>query len=184
MRKIISVHEDEKKKRKNQFIIGGILIFIIVSSLLGYAFQNQDATGSSSSNSTLDYNGITFTNQNGFWAVNYGNQRIAFTYHPSQIPAVDLINLTKSINDFSNKSIYINSYDINAETEMKMDLYPFASEIKDAQLPADCNNNFIIIQNGSLGIRQQQNCIFISGQGEDLIKLEDNILFKIFGIRQ
>lgn len=185
MRKIISKHEEGKKKKRSQFIVGGILIFIMVSSLLGYAFQNQNATGTSSSNSTLDYNGITFANQNGFWAVNYGTQRIVFTYHPAQIPSADLTNFTKNINDFSNKSLYINSYDLNAESEIRTDLFPFASEIKNAQIPPEnCANNFIIIQNGSSGIRQEQNCIFISGQGEDLIKLVDNVLFKIFGIRQ
>jgi len=196
MRKIISKYEEGKKKRRTQFIVGGILIFIMVFSLLGYAFQDQNINGGSSSNSTLDYNGISFVNQNGLWAVNYGNQRIAFTYHPSQIPSADLTNLTKNIDNFSGKPLYINSYDYNAESEIKMDLSPFASEIKDAclegadcnqnsQLPVkNCGDNFIIIQNGSGNVRQEQNCIFISGQGEDLIKLTDNVLFKIFGIRQ
>jgi hypothetical protein len=185
MRKIISKHEEGKKKKRSQFIVGGILIFIMVSSLLGYAFQNQNATGTSSSNSTLDYNGIIFVNQNGLWMVGYGNHTIAFTYHPSQVPSADLTNLTKSITDFSGKPLYINSYDSSAESEIRLDLFPFASEISNAQLPPqNCENNFIIIQNGSSGIRQEQNCIFISGQGEDLIKLVDNILFKIFGIKQ
>jgi len=194
MRKIISKYEEGKKKKRTQFIVGGILIFIMVFSLLGYAFQDQNTNGTSS-NSTLNYNGISFVNQNGFWAVNYGNQRIAFTYHPSQISSEDLTNMTKSIDDFSGKSLYINSYDYNAESEIRVDLSPFASEIKNAclkgencsssQLPIkNCENNFIIIQNGSEGVRQEQNCIFISGQGEDLIKLVDNVLFKIFGIRQ
>ncbi len=194
MRKIISRHEEEKKKKRTQFIVGGILISIMVLSLLGYAFQGQ-STDESSSNSTLDYNGISFTNQNGFWAVNYGNQRIVFTYHPSQILSADLTNMTKSIDNFSGESLYISSYNSFAESEIRMDLLPFASEIKgaclqgencsDSQIPVkNCGDNFIIIQNGSANVMQEQNCIFISGQGEDLIKLVDNILFKIFGIRE
>jgi hypothetical protein len=49
----------------------------------------------------------------------------------------------------------------------------------------DCTNNEIIIQNSSItSINQQQNCIIISGQGQDLIAATDNILFKLLGIKQ
>ncbi len=190
MRKIISKQEEGKKKRRNQFIIGGILIFIMLSSLLGYAFQSQIFNP----NTTITYNGIIFTNQNGVWATGYENQKIAFAYNPSQIPAADLASFTKNINDFSNKSWYIYSYDDSAESELKSNLLPFAAEINDAcpegvacgqGIPVKtCKDNFIVIQNGSENVMQGQNCVLISGQGEDLIKLIDNVLFKIFGIRE
>ena len=194
MRKIISKHEEEKKRKRNQIIIGGILIFIMISSMLGYAFQSQLFNSNSATNETLTYNGIVFTNQNGFWTMNYRNERLVFTYLPSQIPESDLSNLTKDINDFSDKSLYIFSEDYNAESEIGFNLLSFATEIKNA-CPAgiecedeklqirNCEDNFIIIQNGNEGVRQEENCIFISGEGDNLIKLADNVLFKIFGIR-
>lgn len=194
MRKIISKHEEEKKKRRTQFIVGGALIFIMVSSMLGYAFQSQLFDSNSATNATLTYNGIVFTKQNSFWTTSYRNERLVFAYIPSQIAESDLTNLTKSIDDFSNKSLYIFSEDYNAESEIQFNLLPFASEIKNACLDGiECNNealqtktcddNFIIIQNGDESVREEKNCIFIYGEGDNLIKLADNVLFKIFGIR-
>lgn len=194
MRKIIPKHEEERKKRRTQFIVGGALIFIMVSSMLGYAFQSKLFDSNSATNATVTYNGIAFTNQNGFWAMGYGNERLVFTYLPSQIAESDLTNLTKSIDDFSNKSLYIFSEDYNAESEIKFNLLPFASEIKNAcpagiacdneELPIkNCEDNFIIIRSGDESVREEKNCIFIYGEGDNLIKLADNVLFKIFGIR-
>lgn len=166
----------------------------MVSSMLGYAFQSQLFNGNPATNETLTYNGIVFTNQNGFWAANYQNERIAFTYLPSQIPESDLSNLTRDIDDFSDKPLYIFSEDYNAESEIGFNLLPFATEIENACPEGiecedeklqirNCESNFIIIQNGNEGVRQEENCIFISGRGDNLIKLADNVLFKIFGIR-
>ncbi len=194
MRKIISRQEEERKRRRNQFIVGGALIFIMVSSMLGYAFQSQLFNSNPTTNANITYNGIDFTNQNGFWTANYRNERLVFTYIPSQIAESDLTNLTKSIDDFSNKSIYIFSGDYNAESEIKSNLLPFASEIKDAcpagiacdnkELPIkNCEDNFIIIQLGNESVREEKNCIFISVEKDNLVKIADNVLFKIFGIR-
>lgn len=198
MRKIISKQEEEKKKKRNQFIVGGVLIVVMLISVLGYAFQNNLTGNNTSSNTTssINYNGIDFLNQNGFWDANYSGNILTFTYNPSQISPQDLTNITKTINDFSNKSLYIYSDDYNSESEIRSNLYSFSTSVIDAcpigmqcnqtqfVQNIDCSNNFIIIQNGSNEVRQIQNCIYISGQGQDLIKTVDNVLFKIFGIRQ
>ncbi|MDD5699720.1 MAG: hypothetical protein PHH00_00810 [Candidatus Nanoarchaeia archaeon] len=192
MRKIIPKHVEERKKRRSQFIVGGVLMFIMISSMLGYAFQSQLFDSNSATNATVTYNGMVFTSQNGFWTTGYRNEQLAFAYNPLQIAESDLTNLTKSIDDFSNKSLYIFSGDFNAESEIRFNLLPFASEIKNA-CPAgiecngaeirNCEDNFIIIQPGDESAREEKNCIFIYGEGDNLIKLADNILFKIFGIK-
>jgi hypothetical protein len=185
MRKIVSKHEEERRKRRNQFIVGGVLIVVMLVSVLGYAFQGQAINPSGSSNITSTYNGITFTNQNGFWSVFYKNQQLDFTYNPSQVNS-DLTNLTKTINDFANKPLYIYSEDNNAQSEASINLAKFANGIITLQnlSEKDCSNNEIIIQNDSKSsIKQEQNCIIISGGGQDLIASVDNVLFKIFGIK-
>lgn len=200
MRKIISKQEKEKKKKRNRLIIGGSLIIAMyVFSLIGYAFQGH-VSNAASKNSTKEimYNKINFLNQNGFWVANYNQNKFVFTYNPMQIELLDTINFTRNIKDLLNQPLYIysdNNY--NAESEIRTNLLPFVNRIQDAcpegvrcnqknqDIPIkDCSNNFIIIQNGTQGVRQEQNCIFISGNGQDLIKTIDSVLFKIIGIEQ
>ena len=188
MRKIVSKHEEEKKKKRNQVIIGGVLIAVMLLSTLGYAFQSI-LTGNTGTNSsqTVSYNGINFVNQNGFWAFSSGNERFVFTYNPTEISSTNLSSITMSSESLSNRPVYIYSSDINADSELRLNLRNIASQVleKDQALQSpNCGDNSIIIQNGTLGLRQEQNCVFISGQGEDLIKLVDNFLFKILGIRK
>lgn len=187
MRKIISKHEEEKKKRRNQLIVGGILMLVMLVSVLGYAFQGQliNPAGASNLNSTT-YNGFTFTNQNGYWITTYNNQNLIFTYNPSLISS-DLTNLTKTIKDLTGKPLYIYSEDNNAESEIGTNLANFANGIYPIQslLGKDCSNNEIIIQNNSISsVSQEQNCIIITGEGQDLIAMTDNVMFKLFGIKQ
>ncbi len=185
MRKILSKYEEDKKKKRNQYIVGGVLILVMLVSVLGYAFPQGQAVSTVSSNATSTYNGITFTNENGYWSTAYNNQRLVFTYNPSQISS-DLTNLTKTINDFTGKPLYIYSDDINAESEVSINLAKFANGISPIQNISnkDCTNNEIIIQNSSSSsVSQEQNCIIISGHGQDLIATTDNILFKLFGVK-
>jgi hypothetical protein len=186
MRKILTKHEEAKKKKRNQYIVGGVLIVVMLVSVLGYAFPQGQVVNNTYSNDTLVYNGITFTNENGYWNTTYSNQRLVFTYNPSQISS-DLTNLTKNINDFTGKILYIYSEDSNAQSEITYNMARFANGISPIQniSEKDCSNNEIIIQNNSVpSVNQEQNCIIISGQGQDLIATTDNVLFKLFGIKQ
>lgn len=189
MRKIVSKQEEEKKKRRNQFIIGSVLIFVMMASVLGYAFQNYligNTVSTSNSTQTVSYNGLNFENQNGYWAANYSGKRIVFTYLPNQIPFSN-VTLADSIKNLTGKPLYIYSEDFNSTSEVELNLLPFVSQINQTQqVPksGDCTNNFIIIQNGPSQISQYNNCIYISGQGQDLIINVDNVLFKLFGIEQ
>lgn len=187
MRKIISKSKEEKKKRRNQLVVGGIMIAVLLFSTLGYAIESNFAAGgnSGSGNSTqVNYNGITFTNQNGYWAVSGSNgNNFAFTYNPEEIPAADLRNITLKASNLAGKPLYI--YSNNSEGyEMKINLIGIVSKVAgmDLSKQPDCSENSLIIENGNLGTRQNGNCVFISGQGEDLIKLEDSVLFKMLGI--
>lgn len=187
MRKIISKHEEAKKRKRNQIIVGSVLIAVMLFSVLGYAFENYIAgnTGNTNSNSnstqTRSYNGINFANQNGYWAANYGGHRIVFSYFPGDIPQIN--NLTATINNFTGKPLYLYSENDNATSEVQYNLIQFASSVIPVQnIPSNCTENYIVIQNGQDNISQNQNCIYISGEGQDLIINTDSVLFKLFGI--
>ncbi len=189
MRKITSKREEEKKKRKNQLIVGGILIGVMLVSVMGYALQNNFTNNSagSSNSTTVTYNGLNFINQNGFWVLKGNNGKtFVFTYNPSEIPQGNLGNISMSTNSLAGKQVHIYSYNQFAESELQVNLKNIASEVinenQTLQNP-NCNLNSIIVSNGTLGATQKGNCVYIFGQGEDLIKLADNVLFKIMGIR-
>lgn len=193
MRKIVSKHEEGRKKKRNQLIIGGVLMAVMLFSIIGYAFENYITGNTSSSNPSVTYNNVVFTQQNGYWGANYSGSSLLFSYNPGQVSLN--ASLASNINDFFNKPLYIYSYDSNAEAEIRNVLYPFTSQIQDAcpsgmqcsqgQLPVEnCSSNFIIIQGGNASVSQQDNCIYISGQGQNLIMSVDAVLFKILGIKQ
>jgi hypothetical protein len=47
-----------------------------------------------------------------------------------------------------------------------------------------CNDNLIIIQESEINtVRQENNCVYIEGKKEDLVKLTDEFLFRILGIK-
>ena len=193
MRKIVSKHEEGRRKKRNQLIIGGVLMAVMLFSVIGYAFENYIAGNTASSNPSMTYNKVVFTQQNGYWGANYSGSNLLFSYNPGQVSLN--ASLASNINDFFNKPLYIYSYDSNAEAEVRNVLYPFASQIQDAcpsgmqcssqQLPVEnCSSNFIIIQEGNASASQQDNCIYISGRGQNLIMSIDAVLFKILGIKQ
>lgn len=197
MRKIVSKQEADKKKRRNQFIVGGVLIAVMFLSVMGYAFQNNAISGTSgnsgNSSQTVNYNGINFVNQNGFWVLQSNNARWVFTYNPTEIAASNLTALTKTISDFRGKALYIyyngsDSASSDAESEISFNMKNFASSINtqpvNESLNANCLENSIILESGVSGVKENGNCVYIYGQGEDLIKTTDNVLFKLLGVVQ
>jgi hypothetical protein len=91
---------------------------------------------------------------------------------------------------------YIYSENVEAETEIKMNLELIAERVQKAcideqgiecseELPVKtCEDNFIIIEKGnSSKIIQDNNCVRIEGQEEELLKLVDQFLFKILRIK-
>ncbi len=186
MRKIVSKNREEKKRRRNQLTIGGILIGVMILSTLGYALQSNFSSGSSSNaaNSTsITYNGFLFAYNNGYWVTSSGGRTFVFRYNPQNIPPADLSNITLKSQTIEGKPLYIYSSDVFATNEIRANLKGIAGSIESSNSSDyNCSRNSIVIENGAQEVRQSGNCVFISGQGENLISLADNVLFKILGI--
>ncbi len=191
MRKIISKQERESKGRRNQFIIGGILILVMVMSTIGYAFNREE-----DSSIKIMYNGFEFTkDSSGFWGASIGEFQFLFKYNPKET-GENNYELNR-MNSYYNKPLYIYSNSNEAEIEIYRNLFyqnqivqrmQYACSEGDAcegDYPVkNCTDNFIIIkESNNSGIRQQENCVFIQGKNEDLAKLADSFLFKITGIQ-
>ena len=191
MRKIISKSEANKKKRLNKILLSLGMIFIMFSSILGYAFQSFGGGEEESEveKEITTFNGFDFTQQSGFWVLDFNGLNLIFRYNPSQVIKSDsLINL---LLNYEAKPLYIYSENVQAKSEIKTNLFGFVDSIENACLEGlcddsqikTCEDNFIIIKESEENIlRQQDNCLFIEGKSEDLIKLTDGFLYKILGV--
>ena len=188
MRRLISREEREKKRKRNQVVVGIILVFLMFASTIGYAVQGnlgnpQGITG----NSNITYNGAEFSYINGFWV--YRN--LVFRLNPYETPNIG--SGLKSVGEYQGKLVYVQSEDVNSETEIYVNLGPIASIQKGCLegttcaegIPVKtCADNFIIIRESTEEkITQSENCVYIEGRKDDLIKLTDEFLFKILGIK-
>ena len=192
MRKIISEHDENKKKKRNQIMLGIFLVLTMFISVIGYSFETNVQQNTNQGNQTqaqkVNYNGFNFVGQNGFWLLNKDSGSFIFRYNPNQIVGANI-----SINPqiiYDNKILYINSEDSFAESEIRANLGQFAGSIENACLgkcngiqEKTCNDNFIIIREANESkISSDKNCVFIEGQAGDLVKLTDEFLFKFLGI--
>ena len=147
------------------------------------------APSKGNSNERINYNGFEFTEQNGFWILNKDNTNFIFRFNPNQVEKID--SELKPLANYESKPLYFNSENVLAESEIRTNLAQFVEKMQSACLEEECDessqirtceNNFIIIREGSKKISQEGNCVFIEGKTDDLTKLTDEFLFKILGI--
>ena len=194
MRKIVPAEEEAKKKKRNQIILGVFLALIMVLSTVGFALQGDFGNTQNSdqiSGNEAEYNGYKFVNQNGLWVL--GN--FVFRYTPQQVPDIGSGSGIKLAANYQGKPAYVYSEDEGAEIEIAVNLGQLAQRVQkacpeglicDGNLPVKtCSDNFIIIResNNSNSITQENNCVFIEGQKEQLTALADQFLFKTLGVR-
>jgi len=190
MRSIESKKDIDKKKKKNQIIIGGILIFIMMGSTFGILV---DSFGTKNSIGKVEYNGYKFVNENDFWTTTIGNYKFIFRYNPTQVERID--TELRYLNSYSNAPLYISSEDYVSEAEIYRNLGNTVERFQGACLEEkgcdkdwpikDCSNNFIIIRKANeSSIYQYENCVFIEGREENLTQVTDEFLFKIIGIEK
>ena len=189
MKKLVSKSEQKKKQKRNQLIIGLILIFVMFGSVFGIIVNSF---GKDSSNENVNYNQYEFINQNGVWYVDMGDYYFAFKYNPTEVNETgDNLNF---LTNYYNKPLYLKSDNYEAALEIYQNLNQFVERMQEAcvsendcegDLPIkDCSNNFIIIREASENkITQQENCVYIEGKEEDLVKLTDSFLLTITGLQ-
>ena len=201
MRRLISKSNENKKKKRNRIILGIFLVFTMFFSVIGFGLKGGSLGNSGNTddqdintpeNNGVFYNGFEFIPQNGFWILNKNNTNFIFRFNPNQIEKVN--STLNPLNSYSNKKLYISSENVLAESEIRTNLGGFVQGISIACLNGEecsgnrsiktCKDNFIIIKKSNNSkIIQEDNCVFIDGKESDLIKLADEFLFKILGIR-
>lgn len=161
---------------------------MVLLSIVGYSFQTSEKT----SQKKVEFNGNEFVYNSGYWRTNFQDNSLIFLYNPLETNST--ADLSLRVNDYLNKPLYIYSENSDAEVEIYRNLQYFITRVQYAcpegfscseEFPIkSCEDNLIIIEEAeSSGIKQQNHCIFIQGKEEDLSRLTDEVLYKIFNLK-
>ena len=193
MRRILTQEQKDKKVRRNQLIIGLILILVMVFGTVGYAFGDKENKNSEK----IEYNGIEFIKTNEYWNFNFQGYDFITKYNPKEVENITFLSYS-SINNYANKPLYLVSDFNEPNYEISRNLNPFVLRIQKACLNEPCEgnlpikncseDNIIIIKepenekdNIKESIYQQENCIFMISSIENQTRYVDAFLFKILG---
>lgn len=182
MRKIISKHHSEKKSRRNRMILGLVLIFIMFFSVAEYALFGQDPGEDAiqGTTNTNTYNGFQFLEQNGYWILNIEEKSFIFSYNPNEVQRIN--SVVNPIENYNGKVLYLVSNSSTVKSEIRANLAQFTNGIIEND-KENCTQNTIIIKEGNENkISPKENCVYIEGKNEDLIKITDEFLFKLLEI--
>lgn len=189
MERLISREERERLRKKNQVIVGIILVFLMVASTIGFAIQGGlGDSGNVENPEKVTYNGFEFSYSNGFWVW----ENYVFRYNPKEVPNIG--DNLRGIEEYRGEPVYIQSDDEIAEVEAYVNIIQVAERVQEACLDSagceeglpikTCSDNFIIIKESQVQrIEKVNGCVYIEGQKEELVKLVDQFLFEILGIR-
>lgn len=186
----MSREDKDKKTKRNQLIIGIILIGIMVFGTLGYAFSDKENTSSEK----IEYNGVEFVKNNEYWNFNLNGDDFATKYNPEETENISFVSIY-NLNNYANNPLYIVGDFNGANFEISRNLNRFVSRINPACLSEYCKENYpikncsldnIIIIREPAGekenIYSQDKCVFITSSIENQTRYVDAFLFKILGI--
>ena len=193
VKKIYSKEVLEKKQKRNQMILAVVLILVMFGSSFGIVVNSF---GEDSKTSDVTYNGFKFLNQNGYWTLDQGNYQFVFKENPKDLKNLSVyVGELNYLSSYSGLPLYLSSenYDVNSEIYInfnqvvqRMQLACFGNDtICEEDLPVkDCSSNFIIVKESTIGsIIQKDGCVFIEGPKEDLVKITDEFLLRIIGVK-
>lgn len=193
MRRILTWEQRDKNIRRNQLIIGIILIGVMIFGTLSYAFSGRENGNSEE----IEYNGVEFIKTNEYWNFNLQGYDFITKYNPKEVENITFLSYS-SINNYAGKPLYLVSDFNDPNYEISRNLNPFVLRIQNAciseedcigNLPIkNCSaDNVIIIKEANNdskkeSIYQQGNCIFITSSIENQTRYADAFLFKTLGI--
>src|SRR3989344_2377981 len=193
LRRIMTQEQEHKKKKKNQFFIGIILIFVMLSSIIGFGFVNNAANNGAGdpnevASESITYNGHEFLSYGGvFWSL-ASRPETFFQFNPTQVENIEVSGLKLS-DSYDGKPLYIYSESEIAQQEIANNLNSQVLRVQKAcpnseisqiagigsvkcesEVPVKgCEENFIVIGsvtgdgNGN-SIVQKESCVIIKAK--------------------
>jgi hypothetical protein len=190
MRKIGSATERKRKNKRNQVILGIGLVIVMLFSIVGFSFQSGNS-GNTNVQETKIYKGYTFSKVSDLWVTELGAFQFIFSNFPDDVPKIP--GNVKFIDEYANEPLYVASEKVDAGGEIVLNLRQIAQRVQPAcfegklcedDLPIKtCEDNLIVISVGEENsIVQEDNCVFITGIENQLLKVVDEFLLKIIGV--
>lgn len=186
MRKIQTKEQLEKKKKRNQYILGLTMIFLLAASTAGFSLMSREET---TRGDLVSEGGIEFVRASGLWSLSVGEQIFYFQYLPSEIEEIKT-NITLNLGDLSARPLYFVNVN-SGVSEIITNIGPYIQRYQEACLPnqnctenlpvKNCSDSNIIVFEtaNKTSVNQIENCIYILG---DSVRGSDAFLYKILGI--
>lgn len=185
MRKIRTQAEIDKKKRKNQILVGGVMIGLLLLSIVGYSFASGDKD---EDDSKVNENGVDFFRQNGVWVAEIDGGVFGFQNLPSEVSDVD-VDVSIGLGQYTGQVLYFVNPNEGAN-EVLTNIGRYVLRYQEACLNGDdcegdlpmkdCDDNLIIFEGGdATEVYQDGSCVFIVG---DSLKGTDAFLYKVLQI--
>ncbi len=185
--KIITKEEKERKVRRNQIIMGVLLIVLMVLSTVGFAF-----TDNFNNEEKIKYNNVKFTKDSGYWSFNVNGNNFLTLFSPKETEDISSIEI--SIQDYIEKPLYLIGDDGEHFSEIAINLNGIVKRINRACLDEkdckedfpvkDCSNNIIIFEDSKENmIDKKENCVFIKSGYSEFIRYTDRFLFDLLDIQ-
>ena len=188
---------DKKSKKTIYFVI--VIVFLMVSSVVGFVIFSGAGNDDNQTTADFEYNGYGFTKLNSGWLTKINQADVYFDYLPTEVSE---INYNKEEKLSISSKVYL-AYD-PAEKDSNMDFIlgkidqnlrilgyttnlACVNEQNCPDIPiVDCNNNqnVLLIKIGETNrIYKQDGCLFV--EGEDIIgvsKSSDKFIYSITGV--
>ena len=185
----------ERARKKNNIILGVVMIVLLVGSSLGYSLMSADGGGKNS----VSENGFDFVRDAGVWKLDIGGDVFGFKYLPSEVSDIDL-NFSAQFGMYSGQPLYfVNPGEGVSEILANFDRYilryqevcfasngmtsagPANESVCEGDLPVkDCGSNLIVFEEGNeTRVYGEDNCVFIVG---DTLRGSDAFLYEVLGI--
>lgn len=186
----------KEKKSKWGAILVFFIAFIMISSIVGFIYSEQD--------NQFKYNKIKFTKTSTEWRTTINNQQLTFDYFPSDVEQIELgddvatallnkpeIDATSELNDTFSEEIALANYNM-ALTLNKLNIYVMGGFTTNStfNLPIltckDATQAVPIIyfkQSNQTKVTLKNSCIIAEAKNNiDILRIKDRLIYAMLGI--
>jgi len=179
MKRIQTLDMKERKAKRNNIILGVILIALLVIAPLGYSLMNNDEESSAK----VTENGVDFYKVNGLWKTVIEEQVFAFQYLPSEVGSVPVEGI-HDLGSYVNQPLYFVGIN-EAAPEILNNIQRYVLRYQEACLNEslcgeglplkDCDSNIISYEPGNYTkVYKNESCVYLVG---DAIMAADAFLY-------
>jgi len=194
MKAIESAGERDKRRKRNQIILGVIMIGLMLLSTAGYAVMNWEGTGTNSGK--IKYGNYTLLLENGFWTTEINGEKFYFEFLPNETSGGNNLNLG-GLKVYSDKPLYIVSQDSYLAGKVATNLGNSVERINPACISGEnCTSSDLPVKNCSTDnviiikdydkptVEKKEKCVFIGAENYlDKKKAIDEFFYRLLGIK-